>query len=117
MRDEKLKRNVNLSEFETWLLYLLITELKFTTAEELSQMLGYSEAHIRQTLLDLRRIGLTGFTYPLRGITESIPKFKDLDPRTKIHYPTITLEELREISPEYVSKIEKLKKLGSEENH
>jgi len=95
MRDKKLKRNVNLSEFETWLLYLLITELHYATAEELSQMLGYSEAHIRKKLSD----------------------FKGLDPRTKIYYSTITLDELREISPEYVSKIEKLKKLGSEENH
>ena len=100
---------------------MLTTKLRFATSTEISRLLGWSEAHIRKILSDLRKMNLTDYVaagFLGRGATgllrlmgvedEDLKKIGDIDPRVKLHYATITFEQLKSLYPD----IEKWQRLG-----
>lgn len=108
----KALENLNeLSESEALVLYVL-SEEKFATVNRLAKILGWSEAKIRKILSSLRKLRLTDYRtassllplsygiFPYIHPEIKIPKYiKDIDPRTRMYYSTVPLEEIEKLLP------------------
>jgi predicted transcriptional regulator len=116
-------REISLSPAQAAVLYVLTTKLRFATASEIANLLGWSEAHVRKILSDLRKMNLTDYVsagflggstagaglLKLMGVEdEDLKRMGGIDPRVKLHYATITFEQLKSLYPD----IEKWQKLG-----
>lgn len=118
---------ISLTPAQAAVLYVLTTRVRFATASKISEILGWSEAHIRKILSDLRKIGLTDYVlagflgkriggkslgmFGLLGVrADELREIGEMDPRVKLHYATITFEQLKKMYPD----IEKWQKLAQE---
>ncbi|MEM2514660.1 MAG: hypothetical protein QXT06_04075 [Candidatus Bathyarchaeia archaeon] len=120
-----MSREIPLTPAQAAVLYVLTTKFRFATASKISEILGWSEAHIRKMLSDLRKMGLTDFVLAgflgksfgggrlggmigLLGIkADELREIGEMDPRVKLHYATITFEQLKKMYPD-VEKWQKL---------
>lgn len=118
-------KNVSLTPAQAAVLYVLTTKIRFATASKISEILGWSEAHIRKILSDLRKMGLTDYVLAgflgknlgegtLGGIlgllgvkADELKNIGEIDPRVKLHYAIITFEQLKTMYPE-IEKWERL---------
>ena len=108
-----------LTASQTMVLYVLTRKFEFASASKIAETLGWSVAHVRKILKELREKKLTDFIEASflskggKGVldflgTETLKEEK-LDPRTKLHFSLITYEQLREMSP-HIKKWEMLEK-------
>ncbi|MEM0358009.1 MAG: hypothetical protein QXL77_06525 [Candidatus Bathyarchaeia archaeon] len=118
----KKDREIKLNPTEAAVLYVLTTKHRFAPASKIAELLGWSEAHTRKILSDLRSKGLTDYVmsgFLGRGATgllglmgakkEELKEIGEMDPRVKLHFATITFEKLKTIYPD-IEKWEELAK-------
>lgn len=110
MREHE-ERNVRLTLNQAQVLVLLTKKFKFASASKIAKTLGWSEAHARRILGELKKMGLTdsisaGLVLSKMREVLGIAGFmldeseEEIKPRTKLHFATITFEQLKEMYPD-----------------
>jgi predicted transcriptional regulator len=98
---------------------LLTTEYKGkgVTADYLAKEIGFTSPHVRRALETLEQAGVVKtMGSPLYNdakkahLPTKLENFEELDHRTKLHFSTITYEQLRQIWPD-LSKLELAKNM------
>lgn len=122
-----MSEKVTLNQAEAAVLYVLTTKLRFAPASKIAELLGWSEAHVRKILSELRRRRLTDYVPASflgrgRGATgllglmgakkEELEEIEETDPRVKLHFATITSKQLEDMYPD----IKKLQEQFGERN-
>jgi predicted transcriptional regulator len=108
-----VERKISLTPSQSAILYVLTKKLRFAAATDIAKLLGWSEAHVRKILSELRKMELVDYVaagFLGRGSTgvlglmgigkEELKGLSEMDPRTKLHYATITFEQLKSMSPD-----------------
>ena len=112
------KRRINLSPLAILLLYRLTSVYngKLVPVEVLSKDLQISAPNIRRLLRELGEYGLVDYMLPAvakgLGFSEAVVgDLENLDPRERLHYATISREEMMEIPTirRYWERLEKLR--------
>lgn len=124
---------VSLTPAQAATLYILTTRVRYATSSQIAKVLGWSESHVRRVLSELRRMGLvdcipagllgrwrsgglSGMLSLLGAKLDEMKEVEKVDPRTKLHYATITFEQLKNMCPEIEKWQELAKRIMNEKS-